>query len=134
MSVFKVKHEYRKILDFSDGKVSKNSIKQSLRQVDVKYCAQNVNGYITIFDNAIKVGMYSIILKLNSDFGEENSTLKQYKKVNVLVCESRTSNEINIQNDNRFSYKSWNEEHTSVDELVDLINHCKRLDDMRVFL
>lgn len=133
MSVFKSKYEARVILDFSDGKVSKSSIKQSLNQAEVKYCTKPTNGLVTFFNNDIKVGMYSIRLSLNNnDLNYTSTKLRQYKRVSVQVTEKLQV--IDIKSDTRFSYLNYNIDNVSIQDLTDLIHHCKRLDDMRGFL
>jgi hypothetical protein len=134
MSVFKSKYEARTILDFSEGKVSKNSIKQSLRRVEVRHCSENVNGYVTFFNNNIKVGMYSIRLVLYSGPKDNSTKIKQYKKFLISVIENKATQEINIKRDARFCHKTWTTENPSVEEMADLIQYCKRLNDMRGFL
>lgn len=133
MSVFKSKYELRTILDFSDGKVSKNQIKQSLKQVEVKYCTKPSHGWITFFNNDIKIGMYSIRLSLtNDDLNYTNTKIKQHKRVSVQVVEK--TEKIYIDSDPRFSYLNYNYTNVSIDDLTNLIHHCKRLNDVRAFL
>lgn len=134
MSVFKGKYENRTILDFSDGKVSKNSIKQSLRKVEVRHCSESVNGYVTFFNNEIKVGMYSIRITLIGSLNDNHTKFKQYKKFFIRVIENKTVQEVNIKHDTRFCHKIWATENASVKEMADLIYYCKRLNDVRIFL
>lgn len=132
MSLVKGKQEHRTILDVSKHKkVSKNFVRQSLRKAEVL----DTNGLKFVL-NEIKVGIYHIYL----DFPEIDSfkprhRLREYRGVGVHICSGQE--EILLDTDKRFCEQRWSDaaHHYAMrlDDLVDAVVHCSRLNKLRVF-
>jgi hypothetical protein len=143
MSLVKAKQEARAILDFSKGKISKNSIKESLRKTEVvEVCSHEDGGYVMI-DNYIKVGMYKIHLTMNGIPTPDKTRLKDYGCFRVAIYEtnskvSKLDKHINEKHDKRFKDQYWVKLNCQgklrIKNLVDVIIFTNRLDKLRMFL
>jgi hypothetical protein len=141
MSVSKVKHEYKIILDFSDQKLTKTHVRKSLKDINIEplYPVKDDNLMVCI-ENEIKVGMYKISLVLSPTITRFTShKLKDFGDFNVQIFEdgNRNSREINLSKDNRFKEQYWAQKNScglKVIDLTDIICHFKRLDKLRAFL
>lgn len=139
MSVSRVKHENKVILDFSDCRISKNSITQSLRDVEVLGTYHDDKTLDTIIDNEIKIGMYSIVLLLNSSTLNFNVRhLRQCGPLTIRLYENSTGREINLNKDYRFKTQNWAKKNfegqIKIKDLIEAIIYCNRLDKMKSFL
>lgn len=138
MTLIKGKRESITILDFSSGNVSKNKIKESLRNLRLKDTCAHDSKTLTIFDNYIKVGMYDIRLNLQEDY-EAHSSLKRLREYGGFqISISELGKEININKDRRFKSQYWVKENVKnrirCSNLVDAIFYCSRLNNLRLFL
>lgn len=144
MSLVRGRHEIRTILDFSKGKISKNSVKQALRKVEVLEIYQKEENINTFVDNYIQVGMYEIYLGLKGAPSRDRTRLKNYGCFHVAVYEKKDKKSpsslknINLNNDGRFKNQYWvglnSNSKLRTKNLVDVIMHARRLNDLRLFL
>ncbi len=139
MTAIKAHQERRLILDFSGGKYSKNKIKQALRQCSVVSVKQTDerNEYI-IFDNEIKVGMYTIKLHLPFDSSKNWNKLRDYGDFEISIHDRHTGPSIDLARDSRFRTQYWIKYNffgkLRIKHLIDIIAHCQRLDKLKAFL
>lgn len=139
MSTVRGKIQEMTILDFSNGKVSRNRIRKSLREVEVIEHLQAKN-IITLRDNFIKVGMYKINIYPYCMSTEPRKHLKDYGGLGIQIYESKSDSwsRINIERDKRFQDQSWidlNKDYRiRVKHLTDIIYHCHKLNQLRAFL
>lgn len=144
MSLIKGKQEFRTILDFSKSKVSKNQIKRSLREVEVREVVKvpETNTF-TFVDNYIIVGMYQLRLSFESVDAINNRTkLKEYGGFRVAIYERNRKasiiKNINLDKDKRFVGQYWLEPNKSyglrICNLVDIIMFLNRLSNLKMFL
>lgn len=144
MSLIKGKQEFRTILDFSRSKISKNFIKQSLREAEVRevVCLPDSNTY-TFVENYIRVGMYQLRLSFESVDSVNNRTkLKDYGGFSVAIYErNRKGNvlqNINLVKDKKFKDQYWVELSKSygirINNLVDIVMYLNRLNQLKLFL
>lgn len=140
MTAIRSKLESRIILDFSNGKYSKNKIKQALRQCEVINILEGEdNNEWLVYDNQIKVGMYTIVLHLPLDCPSTYNKLKDYGDFEITIFDtSYRENSINLRKDSRFRDQYWVSHNffgkLRIKHLVDIISHCKRLDKLKAFL
>lgn len=141
MSLIKGKQEFRTILDFSKGKVSKNMIRRELRNAEVHELAQlpNTNSF-TFVENDIKVGMYLIRLSFSSmDADRNRNRLREYGGFRIALYEIREKSIKNISLNNKlFKHQYWVELNKDYNlrakNLTDVILYLKRLDSLKMFL
>lgn len=144
MSLIKGKQEFRTILDFSKGEISKNMVKEALRNADVHEMIRlpDSNTY-TFVENDIIVGMYQIRLAFSSLDSVQNRTrLREYGGFRIAIYERNRKGtviqNINLSNDKRFKGQYWVELNKGYDvrmkNLVDVIMHLKRLNNLKMFL
>lgn len=138
MTLIRSKRENITILDFSSGKVSKNKIKQSLRNIKTVDVYNQDTKILTVTDNHIKVGMYNIKLILPTDYSPNKSSkhLREYGSFQVVIFES--GKPINLQKDGRFKNQYWIKPNSKNDlripNLTDIIYYCHRLNKLKLFL
>jgi len=134
MSLIKATRQTTVILDFSN-KVTKNKIKESLRDNIILYTYYNKNKRI-IFDNFIKVGDYNIQLVLDDAYDCKPKKLREFSHFQIRLFE--LGKEINIKTDYRFKKQKWikdnNEHQLKIRDLVETILYCKRLNNLKIFL
>lgn len=142
MSLIKGKQEFRTILDFSKGKISKNMIKRALRSVEVRELVQlpDSTSY-TFVENDISVGMYRIRLSFSSlDSSRTRTHLREYGGFKIAIYEHSGNmlRNINIENDRRFKRQYWvqcNKDYgIRMKTLTDVIMYVKRLNNLKMFL
>lgn len=144
MSLIKGKQEFRTILDFSKGKVSKNHIKRSLRKVEVREVVKlPESNTFTFVENNITVGMYQLRLSFQSvDSFNDRTKLKEYGGFRIAVYErNRKANilkNINLDKDKRFCNQYWLDSNKNyglrINNLVDIIMHLSKLNNLKMFL
>ncbi len=137
MSASKSKYEHREILNFSTGKVTKNSILRSLRKADFIQEYYNESGISLVYvNNEIKIGMYKICFDLN--VVDKAKKLKQYGKFGIYIYEGKSFLPIDLDKDSRFRSQPWihdnRENKLTMSRLTDIILYCKRLDKLKSFL
>ena len=88
MSIARGKFERRTILDFSQGKFSKNHIMKALRQVEVLERMETQDD-ITFIDNRIQVGMYQICIIPSSIVRGRRSKLRDYGPFTIEIMETQ---------------------------------------------
>lgn len=139
MTAIRAHQERRTILDFSDGKYSKNRIKQSLRTCNItsiKECEEQDE--FIFFTNEIKVGMYIIRLHLPFDSSKNWCKLSEYGDFEISIHESSSAPGLNLSRDSRFKSQYWSHKNyfggLRIKHLIDIIAHCKRLDKLKAFL
>ncbi len=144
MSLIRGKQEFRTILDFSKGKLSKNKIKLALRQAEVLEIVRREDESTAFVENFINVGMYEIRLIFPSvDASRDRSRLKEYGKFRVGIYEranfGKSMNNINLSRDRRFKNQYWVEltkegYNLGINNLVDIIMYLHRLNNLKMFL
>lgn len=141
MSAIKCKHECKTLLDFSDTKrVSKNLVKQSLRKAEMPSYHSCDNELIHT-DYDIIVGMYRIRLKLFlSDQNKSKTKLKDYGSFYIEVSEPYEEpgrrKIIWTESDRRFKSQNWScrRNNMRINDLVNAIIYCNRLNNLKAFL
>ena len=144
MSLVKGKQEFRTIWDFSFNKISKNRIKQSLRQAEVlEVIQQEESSICTFVENDIIVGMYQIRLFFNHrEVGQHRTRLRDYGGFRIAIYERTRKgtvlHNINLNKDSRFKHETWidlNKDcNVRIKNLVDIIILLQRLNSLRMFL
>ena len=143
MTKVRGKIERRTVLDFGRGKVSKNHIRQALRRAEVPEIIFT-NNDCTFIDNCIQVGMYQICIvpKVRSPFeflDSPKTKLKDYGGFTIEIFEKTNDRlkPINCQKDGRFKEQKWASLAYTYDvrmkHLLEMILHCSRLNNLRVF-
>ena len=139
MTAIRSHEEPRTVLDFSNGKCSKNKIRQSLKGCYLTSLEENDDYEVTLYLNEIKVGMYSIIIQLPFDL-EGPRKLKDFKDFEICIYDSpdRKTSRINLKKDPRFRGQYWIDLNffgkLRVKHLIDVVTHCQRLDRLKAFL
>jgi len=139
MTAIRAQEEQRTILDFSKGKCSKNKIKQALNDCHLTSLEEIETNEVRLYNNTIKVGMYSIEIKLPFDFTGPRR-LKEFGDFEVAVYDSQDSKAkpIDLKRDSRFKGQEWVALNffgkLRVKHVVDIIAHCQRLDKLKAFL
>lgn len=143
MCLVKAKQEFRTILDVSERKkVSKNFVRQSLRKAEISDIL--TEGTITkVLNNKIKVGMYLIKIDFSYlDSSKPRRHLREYGGVGITIFEGKPGDPdswkpIQIEKDKRFCYKEWLVPAVTyslrLNDLVDAVVHCSKLNKLRVF-
>lgn len=142
MGLIRGKQEFRSILDFSAENISKNFVKQSLREVEIEGLVRSESGHYTYIENQITVGMYQIQLSFQSVEGPDSkSKLKDRGSFRVAIYEQKRSNvlkNINLDRDKRFSHQYWvklnHQSDIKINSLADIIVYLHRLDRLKLFL
>jgi hypothetical protein len=144
MSVNKVKHEYKIILDFTNKKLSKTEVKRSLSDIEIAalYKSEENNlldDQLICVENEIKVGMYKISIVLPPAIQRNTShKLKDFGTFRVQIFEDgKVCREINLKRDGRFKEQYWTQKNNcglKVKDLTDIICHCNRLDNLKAFI
>jgi hypothetical protein len=144
MSLIKGKQEFRTILDFSTSDISKNRIKQSLRQTEVLELIQHEGSSVyTLIENDIIVGMYQIRLFFNHrECTQSRTRLREYGGFRIAIYERNRKGtvlqNINLNKDSRFKNESWvtlnNNHNLHSKDLVDIIMLLQRLNNLKMFL
>jgi hypothetical protein len=135
MTAIRAREEHRTLLDFSNGKYSKTKIKHLLQHC---YVSTWEEGRSDVYiENDIKVGMYTIQLHLSLFSWTPSNKLKEFGDFGVSIFDSE-KHCIDLKKDKRFRGQYWIENnetgHLRGKQLVDIINHCKRLDRLRAYL
>ena len=143
MSVVRARFEDKMILDFSEGKVTRNRIRQSLRDVEVIEQLQ-VGSIIMLRDNFIKVGMYKINIFPNAVSTEPRAHLRDYGSLGISIYEHRTRagqpywQIIEPRKDARFKKQLWVKRtkgfRIRIKHLEEIIYYCHKLNRLRAFL
>jgi hypothetical protein len=138
MTLIKSRREHITILDFSNGELSKNMIKQSLRKTKIANASKENKKTFTVFDSYIKVGMYDIKLVFQEDDSVKKPTqpLREFGKFQISIIES--NKEINLHSDKRFKGQIWLKDNKNsnlrINSLIEAIYHCYRLNKLKLFL
>jgi hypothetical protein len=134
MTAIRVHEEPRTILDFSQGKCSKNKIRQALRTCQLTSLEDSSSGAI-LYANHIKIGMYTVDMQLPLDV-EGPRKLKEFRDFEVQIYSG--TERVNLKNDPRFRSRYWISKNTfgqlRIKHLIDIISHCKRLDKLKAFI
>lgn len=139
MSAIKSKYGHITILDFSKNKITKTSVRKSIRNANFFQSRYSEGGISFDFiDNEIDVGTYKIRIFL--DITREGKKLRDYGRFYISIYEQSVSacKIINLSKDSRFKYQYWvdynSKEKLNISHLTDAILHCKRLDSLKAFL
>lgn len=139
MTAIRSHEEPRTVLDFSNGKCSKNKIRQSLKDCHLTSLEENDDYEVTLYQNEIKVGMYSIVIQLPFDL-EGPRKLKDFKDFEISIYDGadHKTSRINLKKDPRFRSQYWVNLNffgkLRVKHLIDVVAHCRRLDRLKAFL
>jgi len=138
MSLVKSRQEFRTILDFSKGELTKNKLKFALRQIEILECEECKDTTILIV-SGIRIGMYHIDLILG-EFGSTKTPLRKYGKFRVNIYEVHKDIDyryIFLPNDERFKNQYWSKLNKKSDlrikNLIDIIMYLKRLNNLKAF-
>lgn len=128
MSIVKGKKIDRMLFDFS-GHHSKNKIRKALKSAEV-VTVVNEGGAYNFYQYYVKVGIYTIWLWLPAD---AKGILKDYHEVMYSIKEG--TNTISAAFDGKFKSQYWAKlDYVTINHLVDIVKHCQRLNDLKVFL
>jgi len=135
MTAIKITTEHKTILEFSDGKVSRNYVTSRLRSADFLEFTHKDRDSRTYHSYDIKVGLYTIYV----DLLHTTSCAKKLKDYGTFCIRIYEGNkEINLKRDTRFVQESWvklnHKFKMRAPHLVDAIVFCSRLDNLRAFL
>lgn len=139
MTAIKAKSEDKIILNFSDDKCSKNHIKQSLRRCEIINIEETGRDELIIYNNDIKVGMYTIRIDLPFDSHPSWNKLKDYADFQISIYDSiDKKNSIDLNKDTRFKNQYWVSQNffgkLRIKHLIDIIAYCHRLNKLKAFL
>ncbi len=138
MSVSKVTHEFRTIIDIGSQKVSESKVKKILRETTI-LSWENSNHKLIHIDNQIDIGIYRIVLLIDNHKSLSSVRLKDYRSLKIRVYElfADRVQEIDLKRDYRFKGYSWIKKNElnifNMTDLVDAILTCHKLDSLKVF-
>jgi len=116
------------LFDFS-GHHSKNKIRKALRAAEVVSVVQR-DGCTDFVQYYIKVGMYKVWLWLPV---QANGKLKDFGEIMYSINDG--SAVVATCADGRFRGQYWAKlDYVNINNLVDIIKHCQRLNDLIAFL
>ena len=142
MSADRRNYQYKTILDFTNPRLSKNFITQSLRRTNfVCSISDEHTGIVTHVEPEVKVGMFKIHLVLSPTSRDSNfKNLRNYGKFYIKIYElsSRGEKEINSFRDPLFkkqywaskNFKSW----LKIKDLINIIMYLNKIDKLKAFL
>lgn len=139
MTAIRSHEEPRTVLDFSNGKSSKNKIKQALDHCYLASLEESKDNEVTLYLNTIKIGMYTIEIQLPFDLSGPRK-LKEFKDFEIAIFDSPDpkAKRIDLKKDSRFKGQEWISHNSfgnlKVRHLVEAVAHCKRLDRLKAFL
>lgn len=139
MTAIRSQEEQRTVLDFSHGKTSKNKIKKALDNCQLTSLEETEDNEVTLYLNSIKVGMYTIEIRLPYDL-EGPRKLKEFKDFEISIHDSSDikSKSIDLKRDSRFKSQDWTQYNSfgnfKIKHMVEAIYYCKRLDKLKAFL
>jgi hypothetical protein len=136
MTAIKINTEHKTILDFSNRKVSKNLIAQTIKNTEfLEFKYNDRRDSRTYLRYNIKVGMYQVYVDLTPT-SSCAKRLKEYGSFCIKVYSG--TKEINLKKDPRFKSQHWvnlNDQYQlKTHNLVEAIMHCARLDSLKAFL
>ena len=136
MTAIKITTEHKTILDFSDGKASRNSVTSKLRSADfLEYKHSEKGDARTYLNYHVKVGIYDIYVDLCHTKSCARK-LKDYGTFCVRIWEGEK--EINLKRDSRFKSLNWvklnDKFNMRIPHLVEAIMFCNRLNNLKIFL
>jgi hypothetical protein len=136
MSLVKSKSEIRTILDFSQGEVSKNSIRRALRQVEITQTYKDDSNLPVMISNQIKIGIYTLVISFGGMPNYEVKSLGRCGKLHIVIYEQRGSqlDLIGMKFKNQYWSKLNLQDSLKANHLIDVILHLKRLNNLKVFL
>lgn len=141
MSAIKSRMESRVIFDFTDQALTKKSIKNILKKIEVREIDSDKDLSEVIFiENSILVGSYEIHLSFSFVSTEDRRYLKEYGRFKVFISEklSRKNRNIDLKKDGRFKNHSWVKKNAEyklgINDLTEIIELCNKLDRLKAFL
>lgn len=139
MSTIRGMLQSRTILDFSKNKVSKNYVAQALRKVEVLETTKNSEHSIIFIENYIQIGMYKIRILPYALHINSRTKLKEYGGFSIEITETGHEDKpLNYQKDCRFKDQGWIKQASTYQlhnkQLIDIILHCNRLNNLSIFL
>jgi hypothetical protein len=142
MTAVKCKQEYKTLLDFSktDRRVSKNLVKQLLRQAELP-SYQRDDKSITHINHDIIVGIYKIRLSLCNEFDAQKNKLKQYGNFSFNIMELTSSGDeygaayvLLPPRDKLFKNQYWYyNDKLRINDLANAIIYCSRVSNLKAF-
>lgn len=139
MTAIRSHEESLTVLDFSHGKISRNKIKNSLNACCVASLVETEENEVTLYINSIKIGMYTIELRLPYDL-DGSRLLKEFKDFEIAIYDSADpkAKSIDLKRDPRFRNQEWVSHNFfgnfKIRHLVEAIFYCRRLDKLKAFL
>lgn len=129
MTVSKMKHENKIVVDFSDDKINRCKVSKKLRETEILILSDD--RYI---DNNVKVGAYNILLLLKEKHNVKR--LRKYGPFGIRIFQEKSGEvkEIKMDRDINFRENDWakrNELH--IYNLIDAILYCKKMDELSIF-
>ncbi len=137
MSIRKITHEQNVLYDFSNQSLTSKTIKKSLQNIGMYPSIQDRNyqrnGSISIVDNIIVVGNYTLTIAANNCKYYKRRKISSINSFSIELSEKSNNfyKTINVENDCRF-YNIKNE-NSSFSNLIELIYRCYRLDKLSAF-
>lgn len=114
-------------------KISKRGIKNKLYRARITSFKETDHEYI-IFNNYILTGLYVINLIFSPDSSSNWNKLSQYKDFKINIYDG---DKVILETDYRFKDQYWVSKNTfgqlTINHLVDIINHCIKLDALKAF-
>ena len=142
MTAVKCKQEYKTLLDFSktDRRVSKNSVKQLLRQAEIP-TYQRDDKNVTHINHDIIIGIYKIRLSLCNEFDTQKNKLKQYGNFSFNIMELTNSGDeygsayvLLPPRDKLFKNQYWYyNDKLRINDLANAIIYCNKLNNLKAF-
>ena len=141
MTAIKATSRDKIILYFSNRISSKNHIKQSLRKCEIinmePKINENENEFI-IYNNIIKVGIYTITLYFPFDSSPHWRKLKDYGDFHIRIHDTiDQKSDIDIKIDSRFKSQYWVSKNffgqLRIKHLIEIIAYCSRLNNLKAF-
>ncbi len=137
MTALRAREKPRTILDFSNFKCSKSGVHKILKTCKIPSLVdgKSLNDFI-IYNNEIKVGIFTITLQFPLDISFDPCNLVDQKDFEIIISENYSS--VDLKRDSRFKNEYWVNQmffgKFRIKHLTDAIIHCKRIDQLKAFL
>lgn len=130
MSAYKIKQVVR-IIDLNTQQLNKSKIAKILRETKFQ-SIQHQESTIVVINNEINLGLYSIKLSFqHSKVDVKKERLREYGKFDIRIFYK--NQEIKVLKDPMFKTQAWIREPICINELIEAINYCARLDRLNAY-